>query len=89
LRELQKDDRFRAVAERALLEHGRLDRLVADVACRAYDARALDEALEAYRAAFAQYARFAEDELFPSALEALGAERCSTLATRYLACIAG
>lgn len=82
---LLSDPVARPLARRAVADHQRLSRLVADLTCRVYDELGLGVALSTYRAAFLEYARFEEEELFPAAMLALGKERCQRLADRYVA----
>lgn len=80
---LLADSTARPLARALVAEQQRLTRLVSDLPCRADDELELALALSTYRAAFLEYVRFEEEELYPAAMLALGRERCERLANEY------
>lgn len=78
---LLADSDVRPLARTCIADHERLTRLVSDLPYR--DDFELSLALSAYRAAFLEYARYEEQELFPAAMHALGLERCQRAAADY------
>lgn len=81
---LLADGSSRPLARRAVAVHQRLNGLVSDLTPHKDDELDVELALSTYRAAYLEYMRFEEEELFPVAMLTLGPARCERLAERYL-----